>query len=147
MKAVVNEPVVTPIPAAIEAKDMGEAKDAKETEQTEEVSPALRRSQDNSAMTQDKAAVVPPSSGPGALCSTPISALAACCGCRAAGVPPAPRVGKIRLQPIPAVIPIIRAPDDPGVEDEICRNEFDDEMKPRSAQEGGWRGFLSRLVS
>ena len=36
---------------------------------------------------------------------------------------------KADSQSVPAVIPIIRAPDDPGVEDEIRRDEFDDEMK------------------
>lgn len=48
---------------------------------------------------------------------------------------------------IPAVIPIVRAPDDPGVADEILDPEFDDPVKPEQAQAGGWKGFLSRLVS
>ena len=56
-------------------------------------------------------------------------------------------IEKAESQPIPAVIPIIRAPDDPGVADEIRRDEFDNEMKPDGVQAGGWRGFLSRLVS
>jgi HemY protein len=48
---------------------------------------------------------------------------------------------------IPPVIPIVRAPDDPGVADEVLDVEFDDPMKPEQAQAGGWKGFLSRLVS
>lgn len=48
---------------------------------------------------------------------------------------------------IPAVIPIVRAPDDPGVADEVVQAEFDDPERPEPAQQGGWKGFLSRLVS
>ena len=48
---------------------------------------------------------------------------------------------------IPAVIPIVRAPDDPGVPDEVTHEEFDDPEHPEPAQQGGWKGFLSRLVS
>jgi HemY protein len=46
---------------------------------------------------------------------------------------------------IPAVIPIMRAPDDPGIDD----NPAPDEMEPpgsSAGQTGGFRGFLSRLV-
>jgi HemY protein len=46
--------------------------------------------------------------------------------------------------PIPAVIPIIRAPDDPGVDDEGAADEFAEQIGPPKAQAGGWRGFLSR---
>jgi HemY protein len=46
--------------------------------------------------------------------------------------------------PIPAVIPIIRAPDDPGVDDEGAPDEFAEQIGPPRAQAGGWRGFLSR---
>ena len=46
--------------------------------------------------------------------------------------------------PIPAVIPIIRAPDDPGVDDEGPPDEFAEQIGPSKAQAGGWRGFLSR---
>ena len=41
---------------------------------------------------------------------------------------------------IPPVIPILRAPDDPGIDDDPVSDEF--EQPP--AQAGGWRGFLSR---
>jgi HemY protein len=46
--------------------------------------------------------------------------------------------------PIPAVIPIIRAPDDPGIDDEGAPDEFAQQIAPPKAQVGGWRGFLSR---
>jgi HemY protein len=49
---------------------------------------------------------------------------------------------------IPAVIPIVRAPDDPGIEDEGgVRDEFSEQIAPPKAQAGGWRGFLSRWGS
>jgi HemY protein len=43
-----------------------------------------------------------------------------------------------------AVIPIVRAPDDPGVDDEPAPDEFSDQVRQPQAQAGGWRGFLSR---
>jgi HemY protein len=45
---------------------------------------------------------------------------------------------------IPAVIPIIRAPDDPGIDDEPVADEFTEQINPAPGQAGGWRGFLSR---
>ena len=49
--------------------------------------------------------------------------------------------------PIPAVIPIIRAPDDPGIDEDGPRDEFAEQIGPPKAQAGGWRGFLSRWGS
>lgn len=144
MRAIVSEPVA-PLPPAIEAKDIEQATEDKETQKAEEAPPGIETiTQDNSATpdsaavipeTSDPAPPVPPSSPP----PPPVATLA----------PPVfrPRRELEKAQPIPAVIPIVRAPDDPGVEEEIRRDEFDDEMKPRGVQEGGWRGFLSRLVS
>jgi HemY protein len=45
---------------------------------------------------------------------------------------------------IPAVIPLVRAPDDPGVDDD---DRYRDEFAELNAgqQQGGWRGFLRRL--
>jgi HemY protein len=48
---------------------------------------------------------------------------------------------------IPAVIPIVRAPDDPGIDDEPVADEFAEQISPPKAQTGGWRGFLSRWGS
>jgi HemY protein len=45
---------------------------------------------------------------------------------------------------IPAIIPIVRPPDDPGIDDEGVRDEFSEQIAPPKAQVGGWRGFLSR---
>jgi HemY protein len=46
--------------------------------------------------------------------------------------------------PIPAVIPLVRAPDDPGVDEDGPTDEFAEQIGPPKAQAGGWRGFLSR---
>ncbi len=46
--------------------------------------------------------------------------------------------------PIPAVVPLIRAPDDPGVDEEGPADEFAEQIGPPKAQAGGWRGFLTR---
>ena len=46
--------------------------------------------------------------------------------------------------PIPAVIPLARAPDDPGVDDDFARDEYDEQVTAGTVQAGGWRGFLSR---
>jgi len=48
---------------------------------------------------------------------------------------------------IPAVIPIVRAPDDPGTDEEGPRDEFAEQIGSPKAQAGGWRGFLSRWGS
>ena len=45
---------------------------------------------------------------------------------------------------IPAVIPIVRAPDDPGIDEEIPDDEFAELTHPAQGQASGWRGFLSR---
>jgi HemY protein len=56
-------------------------------------------------------------------------------------------IPKVTPQNIPAVIPILRAPDDPGVDDEGGRDEFAEQIGPPVSQAGGWRGFLSRWGS
>jgi HemY protein len=45
---------------------------------------------------------------------------------------------------VPPIVPIVRAPDDPGVDDEPASDEFAEQTDPAQAQAGGWRGFLSR---
>ena len=45
---------------------------------------------------------------------------------------------------IPAVIPIVRAPDDPGIDEERVGDEFAEPVDTVQGQAGGWRGFLSR---
>jgi len=53
-------------------------------------------------------------------------------------------LSKASTASIPAVIPILRAPDDPGIDDEAPVDEFAEQTGPPKAQAGGWRGFLSR---
>ncbi|WP_375786027.1 heme biosynthesis protein HemY [Bradyrhizobium sp. Pha-3] len=73
----------------------------------------------------------------------------------AESAPPAPAplfrsrtdLPKAAPAPIPAVIPIVRAPDDPGVDEDGAVDEFAEQIGPAKAQIGGWRGFLSRLGS
>lgn len=48
-----------------------------------------------------------------------------------------------KVASIPEVIPIIRPPDDPGVDDDALPDEFAELNAPK-AQAGGWRGFLAR---
>jgi HemY protein len=45
---------------------------------------------------------------------------------------------------IPAVIPILRAPDDPGIDEDAPGDEFAEQISPLPGQAGGWRGFLAR---
>jgi HemY protein len=53
-------------------------------------------------------------------------------------------IPKVVPVPIPAVIPIVRAPDDPGIDEDGPPDEFAQQIGPQKAQAGGWRGFLSR---
>jgi HemY protein len=53
-------------------------------------------------------------------------------------------IPKVNPSSIPAVIPIIRAPDDPGIDEDGTQDEFAEQIGPPKAQAGGWRGFLSR---
>jgi HemY protein len=56
-------------------------------------------------------------------------------------------IPKAPPQAIPQVIPIVRAPDDPGIDDEAQADEFSEQIGTPKAQVGGWRGFLSRWGS
>ena len=53
-------------------------------------------------------------------------------------------LGKSGPAPIPPVIPIVRPPDDPGIDEDPVTDEFAEQAGPPQAQAGGWRGFLSR---
>ena len=46
---------------------------------------------------------------------------------------------------VPPVIPIVRPPDDPGVDEEAPPDEFSEQIGAAKAQTGGWRGFWARL--
>jgi HemY protein len=56
-------------------------------------------------------------------------------------------LGKTAASPIPPVIPIVRAPDDPGIDEEPSGDEFTEQAGPAKAQAGGWRGFWGRWGS
>jgi HemY protein len=56
-------------------------------------------------------------------------------------------LGKTATVPIPPVIPIVRAPDDPGIDEEVATDEFTEQAGPAKAQAGGWRGFWGRWGS
>src|SRR5215213_4421475 len=43
---------------------------------------------------------------------------------------------------IPPVIPIVRPPDDPGIEDDAVPDDFAEQSARSERQAGGWRGFL-----
>ena len=45
------------------------------------------------------------------------------------------------------VLVLIRAPDDPGVDEDGPADEFAEQIGTPKAQAGGWRGFLSRWGS
>jgi HemY protein len=49
----------------------------------------------------------------------------------------------VRPTAVPDVVPILRAPDDPGVDDDVVADEFA-ELNGSHGQAGGWRGFLNR---
>jgi HemY protein len=81
--------------------------------------------------------------------ATPATAAAPPAASAAVTAPPLFRsradLGKQNPTPIPAIIPIVRAPDDPGIDDEPAPiDEFAEQLSPSQGQAGGWRGFLSR---
>jgi HemY protein len=95
---------------------------------------------------QDNAPTLPPAAEPA---PSPPPAAAAPAPAPAA-VPPLfraradiPSTNEKPQPAIPPVIPIIRPPDDPGVDDGTEPDEFAE--IPAPGQTGGWRGFLSRI--
>jgi HemY protein len=129
--------------AAIEAKEFNDAmmSTPRRVEPPREVAAEIAppAAQDNSpASLQAKAAIVEPAPAP----SPPPA--------ESAPVTSAPLfraradLGKAGPAPIPPVIPIVRPPDDPGIDEEAVSDEFADQAGPPQAQAGGWRGFLSR---
>jgi HemY protein len=133
--------------AAIEAKEFNEAISAPRRVEpppepaSEQVTPAAQDNQPASSAAKAtivEAAAAPapaPSSPPPA--ETPIVAAAPLFRARA-------DFGKANPAAIPPVIPLLRAPDDPGIDDEPAADEFAEQISPPQGQAGGWRGFLSR---
>jgi HemY protein len=101
------------------------------------IEPAPSAAQDNSPAL---AAIIEP-----ALAATPAPSPP-----QTESAPPAPLfrqrqdLGKSSVATIPPVIPIVRPPDDPGIDDEPVTDEFAEQASPAQGQTGGWRGFLSR---
>lgn len=59
--------------------------------------------------------------------------------------PPLFRARPSTPRPVAPVIPIVRAPDDPGIRgDEERNDEFADQLGPPQRQTGGWKGLLHR---
>jgi len=110
--------------------------------------PALAAEQDNAPPPDAAAEATPAEAAPSeaATAAAPVPSPAA----ESAPSRPAPLfrsrqdIPKAVPAPIPAIIPLIRAPDDPGVDDEGPADEFAEQIGPPKAQAGGWRGFLSR---
>jgi HemY protein len=107
-----------------------------------EVAPAVLAAQDNIPVNS------PPLSPPSAA-AEPVAAAPPPTG-SAAVTPPLFRargdLGKASASAVPPVIPIVRAPDDPGIDDEAVSDEFAESINPAQGQgqAGGWRGFLAR---
>ena len=110
--------------------------------------PALAAEQDNAPPPAAAAEATPAEAAPSeaATAAAPVPSPAA----ESAPSRPAPLfrsrqdIPKAVPAPIPAIIPLIRAPDDPGVDDDGPADEFAEQIGPPKAQAGGWRGFLSR---
>jgi HemY protein len=87
--------------------------------------------QDNSPAVSEPAPSAPPQPEPGVTTPPPMFR-------------PRQDIPKGGAAAVPPVIPIVRAPDDPGVDDEPASDEFAEQTDPAQSQAGGWRGFLSR---
>lgn len=139
---VASSPAVAPAPAAAPDVTVGPAVST----------PVPAAEQDNSP---PSAVVEPAPAGASATEPAPTEAASAPAPAPAEPAPsrPAPLfrsrqdIPKAVPAPIPAVIPIIRAPDDPGVDEDGAPDEFAEQIGPPKAQAGGWRGFLSRWGS
>jgi HemY protein len=110
---------------------------------------ALAATQDNSASAPRAEAAPPVQTQPGPP-PTPVEATQPAPPRSESPPAPAPLfraradLGKASAAPIPAVIPILRAPDDPGIDDEAPSDEFVEQIGTPKQQVGGWRGFLAR---
>jgi HemY protein len=57
---------------------------------------------------------------------------------------PRPDLAKGASGAPPVIVPIVRAPDDPGIDDDPLNDEDRERIGPAQGQAGGWRGFLAR---
>jgi HemY protein len=127
--------------AAIEAKEFNEAMAAPRRVEPPREPSAEVAAQDNlPAGSPDKAVLVEPAATPAPSpppAESPTMTAAPLFRARA-------DLGKASAASVPPVIPIVRPPDDPGVDEEAGADEFADQVGPAQGQAGGWRGFLSR---
>jgi HemY protein len=140
---VASAPVVAPAPAAAPAASAGPAVSV----------PLPAAEQDNSPPPPAAIEPAPAEASPAESAPTEAAPAAGPAPAEPAPSRPAPLfrsrqdIPKAVPAPIPAVIPIIRAPDDPGVDEDGAPDEFAEQIGPPKAQAGGWRGFLSRWGS
>jgi HemY protein len=57
---------------------------------------------------------------------------------------PRPDLAKNPPSTPPIILPIVRAPDDPGIDEDPLVDEYAERIGPGQGQAGGWRGFLAR---
>jgi HemY protein len=57
---------------------------------------------------------------------------------------PRPDLAKSMPNNPPMILPIVRPPDDPGIDEDPLGDEFADRTGSAHGQAGGWRGFLAR---
>jgi HemY protein len=136
--------LAAPPPKRIEADSKGLAEPPRD-DRDDVVVPLTPAAQDNAPAVSAPAPVAPAEPTPPAVVAeAPAPAKA-----ESAPAQPAPlfRARQDIPKAVPQVIPIVRAPDDPGVDDEAPGDEFSEQIGTPKAQVGGWRGFLSRWGS
>ncbi len=111
----------------------------------EEVTPAA--AQDNSPAPAASSVDPPPAAEPEPVPAPPPPAAEAVAPAAAPLFRARLDIPKTAPQVIPQVIPIVRAPDDPGIDDDPASDEFREQLSPTPSQAGGWRGFLGRWGS
>jgi HemY protein len=140
--------LAAPPPKRIEAESKAEG----EPPRDDVVVPLAPAAQDNTPATAAPEGAPSPASSPAPSVEQAVPAA------EAAPAPPKPELAPAQPAPlfrarqdipkaIPQVIPIVRAPDDPGVDEDAPTDEFSEQIGTPKAQAGGWRGFLSRWGS
>jgi HemY protein len=142
--------LAAPPPKRIEAEAKGESRGLAEPPHDDVVVPLTP-----APAAQDNAPVTP---APVEATATPVAPAPVESPPPAAATPPKPESAPAQPAPlfrarqdipktIPQVIPIVRPPDDPGIDDDAPADEFSEQIGSPKAQAGGWRGFLSRWGS
>ena len=134
--------LAAPPPKRIEA----ERKEIAEPPRDDVVVPLTPAAQDNAPAAPSPVEPAPANSAVAEAAPPPAATVPAPARVESAPAQPAPlfRTRQDIPKTVPQVIPIVRAPDDPGVDDEAPTDEFSEQIGTPKAQAGGWRGFLSR---